>query len=1856
MKKITRVARMLIVLLSIFLLSAGAWAQTTLLTEGFEGGSLPTGWVQNFALGTTAWTYGAGGHNGNPAAAHTGNNNALLYYAGHGVKTELITPVLDFTGYSAGRVSFWQTHAFWSPDQDSLTVLYRTTTGGAWKKLGLYLNNMATWTQTTLTIPTVSATTQICFRGCAYFGYGVCLDDILVQGLAYGTLSGTVKSSVTPFTGLASTVTVTGYTPVSSVAVTGAYTVPNILAGPITVTVTNAAGYVGQTKTASISGSATTTLNFSLDPIPATITGTITNAATGALLEGVEVTFGAMPSGAVNGINTTRSILGGTYVIPVFPAGTQLIHARKPGFLDFVSTSTITVTPPGTAILNIAMIEALNPPSVPFPAALNGAQTAVNLQWGLPVGQYMLIYDDGVPENWTVWATSGNKNATKFTPVGYPAIVTGGTINIGTIYNYPTGSNPLVPFKVGIYDASGTNGTPGALIGSLLDVTPTTYGVVNFTLAAPVTINTGSFYIAMVQGGNAPNAAGLAIDTTSQQLRSYSQFGTGPWLPTSGNFMIRAILSGSGGPLLTNAMITNHNAITATAIPGAIYQYNPGTVTGYEGQGTTIQIGGDPKSVIGYEVFRLVQGQEGNETLWVPIGTTLPDVTSLVYTAWPSLDCGAYKWAVKAQYTGNRWSSAIFSNIIPKCWTANVTVDLALSCDSTPRKNTFIELRETTYDSVYSFLTTDNSPSHVFHNVWKGTYRLTVRHFGYTDYVSAPTLIMADYTFTAAMLLTKFSPSGLHVNDRTLLATWNKPVPIVEFFKENFSSGSFTTNGWVPGGTNWAVSSANGHPAPSAQFSWTPDVTNYSISLTSKSIAGIHSPIMRLKYDLFLNNYGTTALNQMAIELWDGTTWHLLKNYDNSTGADIAWTTDDLDVSAYTDISFKIRFRAYGGDSQYIDNWNIDNIVIYGMLPPGPDPCLLGYNLYLNTQLETNTMDTSYVIPPGHVQYGTAYHACVLAIYPNGYSGTSCYDFTAKFLCPPTAMTGTAVENSAYLTWTKPSCTGGSGPVPQWIKYDNGTYSNAIGLNGGGTFDVAARFAVSQIAPLAGGSVTKVQFYPNGAGTFKVRVWKGANAATLLADQTVTSPTIGAWNVITLTTPVPIDITQELWIGYEVTHANLVYPASIDAATASDGFSNMIYLAPGPWASLTSVTSPPIQGDWMVEGYVEPSKKSLDMPTSLVNDMSHATNIANAILVAGNLPSPNGGGREVDAPVANPTLLGYNVYRDGNPTQIVYIANPNTLNYLDENLEPGLYTYTVTGWYNVAPIAPGHDNSLPAGPVEVNIQYGRPLPFYEPWDMGVFSFNAWKHNGNWSVNTGFGNPAPTADFSWQPGVTNYDTLWIETPVLSAAAYSCAKIWLDFDYKLLDRNHTGAEFLRVEEYIGGTYKKVAEFTNNGDVDWNTQHFELKATQGKAFKVRFRAHGANSLDILHWYVDNIHVYAVCKPALNLTVVQDPVSFDAHLSWHSPKCTSATGNPLYEGFESGTFPPQFFTQVITNTTQHWVQSDVTSSLGVHTGNGAAQCWWDYAHQDEWLIAHNIQVTGNLTFWGNVWLGSTNGDHYYVKVSTDHGATWTVLLDFSAMAGNVRETWVSPYEVDLSAYADEIIDIAWQWVDGDGAGLWYATAIDDLYIGSKKIATNSLEHISKADPNAYGISKVSGISKEEQNRISKIGVVSSVPYDQIHPAKSITAFQGYDVYRSDSVDNNYHVINSAIVTDTVYVDPDLTPNLEYYYYVLSRFEECTQSTPSDTVTIIISGIDERVDGKLSIYPNPANNVVNMVSTSNIKTVEVLNYLGQTVYMNRNVGLKKMQLNVSGYKAGVYFIKITTATGIKTTKITVLH
>ena len=71
--------------------------------------------------------------------------------------------------------------------------------------------------------------------------------------------------------------------------------------------------------------------------------------------------------------------------------------------------------------------------------------------------------------------------------------------------------------------------------------------------------------------------------------------------------------------------------------------------------------------------------------------------------------------------------------------------------------------------------------------------------------------------------------------------------------------------------------------------------------------------------------------------------------------------------------------------------------------------------------------------------------------------------------------------------------------------------------------------------------------------------------------------------------------------------------------------------------------------------------------------------------------------------------------------------------------------------------------------------------------------------------------------------------------------------------------------------------------------------------------------------------------------------------------------------------------------------------------------------------------------------------------------------------------------------------------------------------------------------------------------------------------------------------------------------------------------------------------------EGSITIYPNPAEDVINISSSNQINNVTVFNFIGQPVYQgNSNI------INTTNFKTGVYIVRIETTDGLTTEKITI--
>ena len=174
----------------------------TYLTQGFETGAKPEGWVEEYAIGDEPWRYRNGGHSPNdnnwatppdtvditrnPPSAYAGTYNAIFFKQGTGNEhTKLITPELDLLGGVRIELSFYLCQIPWTFEGatgwDVLRVYYKTSESGSWVLLHEYLDPVYEWDMQTLVLPNLSSTYYIAFEGHTRWGYGTCIDNIVIE-------------------------------------------------------------------------------------------------------------------------------------------------------------------------------------------------------------------------------------------------------------------------------------------------------------------------------------------------------------------------------------------------------------------------------------------------------------------------------------------------------------------------------------------------------------------------------------------------------------------------------------------------------------------------------------------------------------------------------------------------------------------------------------------------------------------------------------------------------------------------------------------------------------------------------------------------------------------------------------------------------------------------------------------------------------------------------------------------------------------------------------------------------------------------------------------------------------------------------------------------------------------------------------------------------------------------------------------------------------------------------------------------------------------------------------------------------------------------------------------------------------------------------------------------------------------------------------------------------------------------------------------------------------------------------------------------------------------------------------------
>jgi len=145
------------------------FSQTTqLFFEGFEGGSLPTGWSEQIEKGEVNgdivhWKYTKKNYTNSSGIIALPDTTAqglyiarFDYQSDNKEATKLIMPPQNLLGRSRVVLSFWHAQATWTwidPAWDILRVYYKTGIDSTWHLLEIYDDAVNIWTKRQILLP-----------------------------------------------------------------------------------------------------------------------------------------------------------------------------------------------------------------------------------------------------------------------------------------------------------------------------------------------------------------------------------------------------------------------------------------------------------------------------------------------------------------------------------------------------------------------------------------------------------------------------------------------------------------------------------------------------------------------------------------------------------------------------------------------------------------------------------------------------------------------------------------------------------------------------------------------------------------------------------------------------------------------------------------------------------------------------------------------------------------------------------------------------------------------------------------------------------------------------------------------------------------------------------------------------------------------------------------------------------------------------------------------------------------------------------------------------------------------------------------------------------------------------------------------------------------------------------------------------------------------------------------------------------------------------------------------------------------------------------------------------------------------
>ncbi len=470
----------------------------------------------------------------------------------------------------------------------------------------------------------------------------------------FGSISGNVTSGGSPLPG--ATVTLAGTLITTTTSATGTYVFPYAAEGVRQISATKH-GFNVATNNVTVVENQTVTTNLVLAMLPqVTVSGRIVgNDQPTVGLAGATISLSGFESYSAMTNNNGHFTINDVFANQIYDYTASFIC-----YQDAIGQIVV-----GPSFLNMEdiTINELNLPPVAVQAILSGNN--VNLTW-MPPGT-----DGG---GWITWCQDvlGNGVGTnspvifdvahRYTQTDLASIAGGLITKIKFVPNY---LNCVYTVKVW---TGGSSTSAGNLVSSQV--------VANFiendwnlvVLDNPVPVPAiGDLYVGFEVDTQGDHPAGCDNGPVVEGKGNMMYF-EGEWTTLTTlnasltyNWSIKTFVAdGAAMKEITLMPIPEHQTISYAKAPLALHTKN---------------IVRDPQRFLtGFDIWRLLQGQENNESAWVPLTSEVITARNWQDEGWGPLPGGTYKWAVKAVYGSRVASIPTFSNTIIKHYAAPIKI------------------------------------------------------------------------------------------------------------------------------------------------------------------------------------------------------------------------------------------------------------------------------------------------------------------------------------------------------------------------------------------------------------------------------------------------------------------------------------------------------------------------------------------------------------------------------------------------------------------------------------------------------------------------------------------------------------------------------------------------------------------------------------------------------------------------------------------------------------------------------------------------------------------------------------------------------------------------------------------------------------------------------------------------------------------------------------------------------------------------------------------------------------------------------------------------------------------------------